>query len=423
MISEFGNWGLPKLPEKLPFWFNRKFGDEIEVMPDGVYKRFSDFKYDRIFNSYDELAEVSQRSEFTALKYEIEEIRLQNPIQGYVITEFTDINWECNGLLDMWRNFKENYKELSDIQQLDVIIPRSDKFNYWDNETASIKIFVSHYGDIDLSNARILWSSSNNKSGEVGISEINKAAVKEIGEIKLPFTKKENPQKVTVNFNLIKGGKLIAKNFTEVFAYPKKENENKIMVYADSENTIMKSLTEKLEESGFELSSDKKNVVITNSVNEKVIEELNAGMNVICIADSGTKNINGFPFEIIARDTAGLDGNWASNLNWIDDENPIFKKISFDKKLGFEAVNTVPRHVIKSVPEEYFDDVPAGMFLGWVHANYPFMAQMKVGKGNLILTTFNIAENYGVDPYATILLDEIIKYIGSEECNPKLKWN
>ncbi len=423
LLSEFGNWGLPKLPEKLPFWFNRKFGNEIEVLPDGVYKRFSDFKYNRIFKSYDKLAEVSQRAEFTALKYEIEEIRLQNPIQGYVITEFTDVNWECNGLLDMWRNFKENHNELSDIQKPDAIISRADKFNYWDDETASIKIFVSHYGDFDLSNARILWSSSSNKSGEVVISEIEKALVKEISEINLSFSNVKQPQKVTVNFNLMKDDKLIAKNFTEVFVYPKKINENKILIYADSENQVMKNLAEKLAVRGFELSGDKKNVVITNSINEKVIDELKAGVNVVCIADGGTKNIYRFPFEIISRDSAGLDGNWASNLNWIDDVSPIFKKISFDKKLGFEAVNTVPRFVIGSVPAENFDDVPAGMFLGWVHANYPFMAQMKVGKGNLILTTFRIAENYGIDPYATILLDEILKYIGSEECNPNLKWN
>lgn len=185
---------------------------------------------------------------------------------------------------------------------------------------------------------------------------------------------------------------------------------------------MLQKLADKLAENGFKFSDDKNAVVIVNSINDEVFAKLKDGANVICIADGSTKNISGFPFEIISRDSAGLDGNWASNLNWIDDKNPVFKKISFDKKLGFEAVNAVPRYVIGSVPAENFDDVLSGMFLGWVHANYPYMIQMKVGNGNLILTTLNLFA-YGDDPYSTILLEEIINYISGNSFDPKMKWN
>ncbi len=45
-------------------------------------------------------------------------------IQGYVITEFTDLHWECNGLLDMARNPKRFTRPIADINADDVISAR-----------------------------------------------------------------------------------------------------------------------------------------------------------------------------------------------------------------------------------------------------------------------------------------------------------
>ena len=36
----------------------------------------------------------------TLLKYQIETLRWQRPISGYVITELNDTQWELNGLMD-----------------------------------------------------------------------------------------------------------------------------------------------------------------------------------------------------------------------------------------------------------------------------------------------------------------------------------
>jgi beta-galactosidase/beta-glucuronidase len=106
ILSEFGNWGLPKLTGEDPWWFERDFLDNGLVLPAGYNDRFIKYKYNDIFTDYNDLAETSQRAQFQALKYEIESIRLHPELQGYVITEFTDLQWECNGLLDMWRNKK-----------------------------------------------------------------------------------------------------------------------------------------------------------------------------------------------------------------------------------------------------------------------------------------------------------------------------
>jgi hypothetical protein len=167
LISEFGNWGLPKLPEQLPWWFERQFLDIEVSLPSGVHKRFTDYKLDKIFGSYNNLAKESQRAQFNALKYEIEKIRMSPVIQGYVITEFTDINWESNGLLDMWRNFKVYSDDLPFIQQQVVIIPRPVKYNYRSAEEAEIEIFISHYSEKDLSALKLEWILDENINGSI----------------------------------------------------------------------------------------------------------------------------------------------------------------------------------------------------------------------------------------------------------------
>ncbi|MBV9625025.1 MAG: hypothetical protein JOZ14_13710 [Acidobacteria bacterium] len=75
LVSEFGNWGLPKLPEELPWWFELGFGTHEVARPRGVLDRFRTFRFDEIFGTFNQLAEETQRHQFSSLKYEIESIR------------------------------------------------------------------------------------------------------------------------------------------------------------------------------------------------------------------------------------------------------------------------------------------------------------------------------------------------------------
>jgi hypothetical protein len=48
---------------------------------------------------------------------------------------------------------------------------------------------------------------------------------------------------------------------------------------------------------------------------------------------------------------------------------------------------------------------------------------MKAGKGNLILCTFPLAENYSSDPFAIKLMKNIISYIKSDAFKPQFNLN
>jgi hypothetical protein len=391
MISEFGNWGLPVLPDDKPMWFNRMFLDDWITLPEGVEKRFSDFKYDRIFDSFNELAEYSQMNQFNSLKYEIERIRLADEIKGYIITEFTDINWECNGLLDMWRNPKIYHNELSMIQDPDIKIPFVENYNYWTNEAIDIKLYFSHYGNNTLSDLKLEWFLDGKKSGQQSVSCSMEHNLDLVHSLKLESPKVSSPKKIRIDFKLSGiNDEIIAENYLEVFVYPQIVNK-------------------------------KSEIRLTNSLDETSINTLKEGGNVICFIDSASLVPSGFPFKITSRNADWYDGNWATNLNWVTDTKP-FKEMGLNKIFGFEIDNVVPNYVVTDIPDENFDDVLSGMFVAWLYLNSGYIVQMNAGEGKLLLVTFDMYKNYESDPFSATLLNELSNYIQSDLCRPKLQW-
>jgi hypothetical protein len=115
------------------------------------------------------------------------------------------------------------------------------------------------------------------------------------------------------------------------------------------------------------------------------------------------------------------DGNWVSNFAWIDPHSPVFQGITARPILGWEGAAVTPHFVLRGIKPEQYDDVLAGMFYGWINNNSPLLVQAHVGKGAAIVTTFRF-DQYGADPYATALLDSLVRYISSPQFQPRMEW-
>jgi hypothetical protein len=61
-------------------------------------------------------------------------------IQGYVITEFIDLHWECNGLLDMLSRANAITTGLAAVNADDVILPSFDRVAYFAGEDVRIDL-------------------------------------------------------------------------------------------------------------------------------------------------------------------------------------------------------------------------------------------------------------------------------------------
>ena len=72
-------------------------------------------------------------------------MRLNQAITGYVVTEFTDVHWECNGMLTMQRQPKHGLDPiLKEINQDRVVLLRPSRWNGRPGE--EIELLVSVVG-------------------------------------------------------------------------------------------------------------------------------------------------------------------------------------------------------------------------------------------------------------------------------------
>ena len=428
IVSEFGNWGLPKLPKELPWWFPRDFGGREVTRPAGLYDRFKIFQFGRLFRDYDQLAEETQWHQFKSLKHEIEEIRRHASIQGYVITEFTDINWEVNGLMDMWRNPKVYAAELARLQQPDLVMARTNKRNYTSGEQIQFEVLFSHYSDWNMNGAKLLWRTESGKSQsrQVINKEITRAGVETLARMSLSAPEVERPRRERILLEA-RGAddKLIAENYAEVFIFPKPAPmRNTTVVFYDPAKSSTR-LAQALTTAGYKVLTDGSNfdskaLIIATLLDGQVERHLRNGGRAIVLANSKDALPANGPFKATPRAGSDRDGNWVTNFNWIRVDAAPFSEVAFTKVLGFEHARTVPHYIIEGVRGEDYADVLSGIFYGWLNNNAALAMQMRVGEGKVFATTFRFDE-YGTDPYATHLLDAIIRYASGQNFAPRLR--
>ncbi|MEN3335233.1 MAG: hypothetical protein V7641_4598 [Blastocatellia bacterium] len=426
IVSEFGNWGLPRLPKALPWWFPRDFNGNKVTRPAGLFDRFKEFKFDRLFADFNALAEESQWHQFISLKHEIEEMRRHSAIQGYVITEFTDINWEVNGLMDMWRNPKAYATELAKIQQPDVILARMPKRNYVSGERIEMETLLSHYSDKELNGAKVQWRSESGAKGEFNIDHsIDRASVTALPPIAFASPAIDRPRRERVMIEVRgRDGGLIAENSYDLFIYPKaKPAKDTAIVFHDPAGSNA-SLQPSLTAAGYAVAStnsgNKQSVMIATKLDDRVRQHLEAGGRAIILADAKDALPANATLKVTPRAGSDLDGNWVTNFNWVNTNAAPFNEVGFSRLLGFEAASAIPQFIIQGTSGTDYDDVLSGIFYGWLNNNAALAVQTQVGKGKAFVTTYRFGE-YGSDPYATRLLDAIIRYASGPQFAPKLK--
>ncbi|HUI42505.1 MAG TPA: glycoside hydrolase family 2 TIM barrel-domain containing protein [Terriglobia bacterium] len=415
MLSEFGNWGLPHLPDVLPWWFERDFGGREITRPAGLADRFLQYGFGRIFPSLQALTDATEEHEYQSLKYEIESLRSHGEIQGYVITEFTDVNWESNGLLDMWRHPKAFGPKLASLQGDDLVAPRIAKRNFRSGEHVHVNLFFSHFGSQPLAGAALHWALEGFPTTYIiplpaaGPDFLMPAVGLDF--VVPPVTA---PERRTLSFSVEAGGKVLTGNSLDLFFYPPRPEELRPAVSFDDLGGRLRRLAEAMRAHGYLEPSGQESlpVLIASSLDARAQSTLEKGGRVILIGSESQTLAPGL--KITARAGTNLDGNWISNFLWVCRGNAVFRAIGFGDLPGFETQAATPPAVIEGLPASAFPDVLAGEFYGWLHSNFGVLLQARAGKGKLLVTTFGLGAAYGNDPYATTLLDNLVQYAVSD---------
>lgn len=411
MLSEFGNWGLQRPPATKPWWFARDFEKNPITLPEGIEKRFDNYQYASIYPNADALADATQEQQYQALKYEIESLRAQNEMQGYVITEFTDVNWESNGLLDMWRKPKAYADRLAALQQDDLLVARAEKRNLETGEKAQADVLFSHYGTELLAGTQVVWNlEGTSLNGKFAMPSVPEGSVAKVGSIEFTAPSTAAPWKGVLKVSLVSEGKPVREDDLDLFFYPPKSPDLPPPVSFRDPSGRLRRLVNEMRARSYLAPSGKEAfpVLVTSVFDDEVKKALGDGRLVILLASD--RQVLAPGIEIVARSIDNLDGNWISSFPWIRKGRDPFKLIGFSTLAGFESQAAAAATVVRGIPPKNFNDVLAGIFYGWVHSNVGTLVQAKCGKGKLIICTLSLATTYASDPYATYLLDAIINY-------------
>ena len=414
VVSEFGNWGLPELPDPLPWWFPRDFNGIPITRPAGLFVRFSQFGFDRVFKDYGALAREAQWRQFRSLKHEIENIRSHEPIRGYVITEFTDINWEANGLMDMWRRPKAYASELSDIQQDDVLIPDVDRIAATSGDQVNVSVALSRYGAVDPAGGTLEWSATTGLPHATSFIQdsVARGAVARIASVAFTAPAVTQPTSIRVTFQLGKDGRHIARNFVDLMVYPPAgEAPSAVRVYDAYGALGMLPWKAGSIEPGA--------LIISPTLDAEVRHFVEGGGRALIVPRGVLFTFAATPgLSAVSRRDA-LDGNWVSNFPWLNPSSPAFQGAATRSMTGGEAAAATPRWLLEGVPPSawHAGDVLSGMFYGWLNDNHATTAQFTIGKGKVVITTFDVA-SYGKDPFTTRLVNGLLTYLASDACAP-----
>jgi Glycosyl hydrolases family 2, sugar binding domain/Glycosyl hydrolases family 2/Glycosyl hydrolases family 2, TIM barrel domain len=421
IASEFGNWGLPNLPmdEDLPWWFHYSFGEREVTNPAGIFDRFREFGFTTMYRDYNEFAEESQWHQFISLKYEIESVRALGSIQGYVITAMTDVHWEVNGLLDMWRNPKVFAEVLPPLQKPDVVMARPERWTCVSGETIAAEVLVSHYSPGELAGTRVRWSTAES-SGYIPVGTMEPGTVLSAGRIELEAPELNEPRALRIFLELrLRNGARAAENYVDVFVFPKKKVDAKLSSFElyDPPGTYSE-FEGKLETAGY--ARERGGVLIATVLDDHVREHLAQGGEAIVLVDSETALPESAGITAKLRAGNELDGRWFSNFNWVRWNRPPFDRLTFTKILGFESEAVVPKLMLRDIPAAQFEDVLCGATFGWLQKNSGIVVQMAAEQGRLLITTFRF-HRYGEDAYATTLFDKLVEYVQSDSCKPQFQ--
>lgn len=425
VVSEFGNWGLPD-PALLrrcyggrePWWFETgiEWGDGV-VYPHGIELRYKAFHLDKVFPTFADLAAASQRMQFTALKYEIEQMRRHSSIVGYIITEFTDVHWECNGLLDMCRNPKAYHDVIGNVNSADAIVPDWERIAFWEGERCEVRLALSHFSDLDLHGARLEWALDlwPEISGSFEGLQPQSGKVLSIGTVVFDTPAVEQSVRARLELRLYDArGALVTRNHHELYIFARGAGRHArgaqpIRVHLAD----LPGLAEQIQDMGYLLADTpaQADVVLALTVTDELRRHVQQGGRVLWLAESQEhKQTYLGALGIAKRRGRSWQGDWASNFNWLRQDR-LFKAIPTGGVVDFAFADLIPECVIVGLrASDFAASVHSGLFVGWLHHTVALVAERRFGDGMLLICTFLLRERLHDQPVARIMLNDMLAH-------------
>ncbi len=434
VLSEFGSWGLPRLDRLVehhgrePWWFAT---GRAYYRPTGMARRFRAYGLDRIWPTVDDLAEATQWHQFDALQYEIGQLRKHDSIQGYVITELTDAYWEANGLLDVARGTKAYHGRLAELNAPDVVVVEPDRRDLCSVERLHAVVHVSSYAG-RAEGGRIAWELAIDGGatlrGELPVADWPDGGARAVGAIDEEVPDVRVVADAVLTVRLLDGdGNERARDVQRFAVLPaaSRTSENPLDVVVHDPLDIW-GVTDRVAGLGHRVVTDAEGaLLVSTELTDALLDRLDAGGRALILvraraaipdghdlARRVSVHLRRLPHSGWPGQRSPWEGDWVTSWTWL--LHDALPGLPHRNPLDFAYEEVLPDHVLVGYdPGRHRDEVPAGMFVGWVHAPAAIVWTFRQGRGAVTLTTFRVAPETG--PVATALLERLIQGAASAD--------
>jgi hypothetical protein len=413
ICSEFGVWGLPHPREILeadgtePWWFESGHDWNLgAAYPHGIETRFRDAQLAPVFGDLNGFVNAAQELQYRGLKRQIETLRWERPISGYVITELNDVQWESNGLMDVQNHPRAFAGRLAELQRPWLVIAQTASTAVRADER--FEVFVRLAGAVDPpEGARLAWRFAG-RSGEAALGRdpttiaLSARAADVIAVVPLELDARDGK------------GRVLSRNALELCVVPPLTGTTPSLFPVDA---AASSLLAAIGWPKRAATVEDAETLVATRLTTPIREALIAGRKVVLIANSPDALIDperklplndrhNFPMMLL-RERAGTpwDGQWMGAFTWRRMEGP-WSGLPGGPMLDEHWSGLLPNHVLTGFPSTAFGGlVDAGVAVGWLHHAAAFVKRSFLGKGWLTVSTFDLTSAKAhQNPLATHLL-------------------
>ena len=399
ICSEFGVWGLPHPREILepdgsePWWFESGHDWNLgAAYPHGLETRFRDAQLAPVFGDLDGFVSAAQELQYRALKRQIETLRWERQVSGYVITELNDVQWELNGLMDVQNHPRAFAERLANLQQPWLILAQTPRTAIRAGERFEVSVRLAGAAE-PRGDTQLKWRFAD-QSGEVALGRepitiaLSAGAADAIAIVPLELEARER-----------KGRVVLSRNALELCVVPPLGDAAPSLFPVDA---TASGLLAAIGWPNRAATADEAEVLIATRLTTPVREALIAGRKVLLVANSSDALIDperklplndrhNFP-SMLLRERAGTpwDGQWMGAFTWRRMEGP-WSSLPGGPMLDEHWSGLLPNHVLTGFPSTAFGGlVDAGVAVGWLHHAAAFVKRSFLGKGWLTVSTFDL---------------------------------
>jgi hypothetical protein len=296
-----------------------------------------------------------------------------------VLTELTDVHWECNGIFDMNRTSKAGNDDYHRLFAPDLPIAVPDVRRLEAGESVGVDLYVAHASGRDLSSCVLEWDLG--ASGDAIGARVEPWQVARVGHASVPVAR---PGRHVMRLRLRDGtGAVVGENHVELAAYPHPTPEAAV-------STEDEAIAGFLSAAGYRVES---------SAPVTVANELADPPCVVMPPLDREHRLGGR--RVVPREGTTWAGDWAQGMHWL--RAPLARDTPLRARLDVSCIGMVPPAVIDGCDPA---DVLAGLYVGWIGRPAATAARLAPG---VVATTFPLEAAGGGDPMARALFRNLVR--------------